>query len=293
MGASEAFAEGYALYGTGDLSDRAKRTYRFVSGMEDAQFVSLIGEQEGLYTSLYMRRDRLWMKYDRKIQAWCHRFSLKIDFNGQLQDAARGSYNRAEAAATLIQLFRSILHDEPELAADLRDLIRQAISDAQSEGITAAGALFAHHKGDQVPDLAQLKQDVAVNAKARQTSGVGNGVTVVLAGMAGDSLDAAHNAALNNGNQQDQEDAAQNAIAAGTGSSFYLDGLVHQFYILAALATFDNQGVQYADFVTVGDDKVCATCDAYEVGSPYRLDDVPAPPVHAGCRCWVVPADGP
>lgn len=46
----------------------------------------------------------------------------------------------------------------------------------------------------------------------------------------------------------------------------------------------------YLNWVTMGDDHVCETCQDYEDGSPYRVEEFPHIP-HPFCRCHPEPCD--
>ena len=68
--------------------------------------------------------------------------------------------------------------------------------------------------------------------------------------------------------------------------NYVLDTMTHLAISAGILWWFQRNGV-YANiwFITAGDMKVCAQCDDAEVGSPYAISEVPAPPLHPNCRC--------
>lgn len=49
-------------------------------------------------------------------------------------------------------------------------------------------------------------------------------------------------------------------------------------------------GAEYLNWVTMGDEAVCATCQEYEEGSPYKVEEFPHVP-HPWCRCHPEPCD--
>ena len=55
----------------------------------------------------------------------------------------------------------------------------------------------------------------------------------------------------------------------------------------AIVEAFTDAGVQYAEWITVPDERRCSECHALH-GQIFRIDEVPRKP-HLGCRCRLVP----
>ena len=65
----------------------------------------------------------------------------------------------------------------------------------------------------------------------------------------------------------------------------------------AKLNAFKEQGVEWVDFVTRRDSRVCTECLALESANPHRLEQLETseniPPIHPRCRCTIMKAQPP
>lgn len=70
-------------------------------------------------------------------------------------------------------------------------------------------------------------------------------------------------------------------------------GMAFIFTLLERESTkeqYEKNGIEYLNWRTMEDDRVCETCLEYEAESPHPIEEFPDPP-HVGCRCWPEPAD--
>lgn len=74
------------------------------------------------------------------------------------------------------------------------------------------------------------------------------------------------------------------------GLSLAVDQAVSAAYAAGMAAHLRQIGALSVQWLTAGDTRVCAACEAQQAGSPYPLDQAPMPPQHPLCRCVIVPA---
>ena len=111
-------------------------------------------------------------------------------------------------------------------------------------------------------------------------------------GLAGDMGRAVADGLAADLSQAELIDAVNGVIDKGEGAQWYVDEAVHTAMQQAALGLYEQTGIALVDYVTEGDARVCPICEGYEAESPWPLTSVPSPPVHGGCRCFVVPIAG-
>ena len=264
-----------------------------------SQFLESKGELEGLYGNIYQRRDRLWLKYDKRIRQWTARLALDIPVDSLVADilnhtsleiSEASSNQRADIKDIVTLALIDMLHKYADLNSEARFLAAAALAEGSALGATTAAAFIANKNGQPVPDLdaaqreivAQLQQSTAFYDHADTT------VDDMINGLAGDIALGLPSRAMNG---TDLHDYIVRTIGAGAGAAFYLDSAVHAAFALAILASIMAQGPgALVDFVTVGDEKVCPSCYDAEDGNPWKPGDVPPIPNHGGCRCWYAPA---
>jgi hypothetical protein len=267
--------------------------------------IEAVGTLAGLRDQLYLRRDRLWMSWDRRSRNFSRLLSHVVPVDrlvGSMVDAYKSvteektltKNQRAAAKAAAVALLHHTLQTDNRLNSELQSMTREALAEGRAEGYTSGAALGALKAGRKVPNLDNFKQDALMRiGRVGDQSNSSEAVTHQIDGLAGD-LAIAVAAAIKLGvSNSDIESEAEDTLAAGDGNSFFLDSAIHSSFVAGQLAQYQQDSVQYANFTTVGDDKTCVLCMSLEAGNPYPIADVPEPPQHGSCRCWIEPADGP
>jgi hypothetical protein len=296
---AEAFLAGYTKHGTPEVTERAwKCSHLLLQFAEDNSddtgvlgFVESQAELEGLYNQIFVRRDHLWQQFDILIRTWAKKLSLIAPYSRII--AAAKNANKSDAKAAIGVVILALLVAYPELETELRNILTRATQQSQAEGIALATALLAIRSGKPVPDMQELVAASLKKAKQdhRVQQGVGQFSTAVVGGMAGDL--ALSLTAQNNVGAPDDHltDVATTAMANGDGPGFYTDQNIQGALVVAALAAYRRAGIGNVSWISMGDMKVCAACDALEAGSPYTISELPeTPPEHGGCRCFLSPA---
>lgn len=183
-------------------------------------------------------------------------------------------------------LIAGLLAGLPSLAlwSEYLAAIAAALGAAAAEGFASALAVAASQRGykgfdwdaavKDGQDRGILPQGSAEGLAAAITAGVVTDLAVMLAGMAAAGATAAAMTAAVRAYLQDPK-----------ALTFYLQDGMHAASSASTLAVFAQAQVERVLFVTAGDSRVCATCDAYEAKNPYTPDTCPSIPVHGGCRC--------
>jgi hypothetical protein len=73
----------------------------------------------------------------------------------------------------------------------------------------------------------------------------------------------------------------------GSDADFITDWAMTSAAALGALTLYQSEGALTVDWISVGDGRVCAQCEANEAGNPWALGDLPEWPAHPRCRCFV------
>lgn len=304
--AHAAFAAGYALYGPSPATEEAKQfcieitefAMEHIHDTNVLKFAEAKGNQKGLFDALYVRRDRLWMKYNRRSQRWAKQFAQDVP-KSKILDVIRRYAPMSEATVgqhktmkqEILDLLLAALNEYSDLKSTGRALALQAMTEGAAEGNTAASAMIQQLVGKHLPNLDDVHA-AHLRKIASQTYSWSNADLVLktqLSGLAGDLYGPISAMIIAGESQQKIEAAIEEVIAKGDGSSFYLDAAVHGSYAQAQLNTYERSG-SAVDFLTVGDNRVCPQCIAIEDKNPWKVADVPVPPVHGNCRCWLAPA---
>lgn len=315
---TEAFVDGYALHAEtltpkarkalNIILDLVRRYAVFLSPSESYNifdFAESIGGLEGLRTKLFLRRDRLWMRYDRRSRNWTRKVA-QITPADRLVDSAKEAFSKvhrveeaskdlkaqrnAVAAASTAFLLHT-LQEHEDLESEARALASAALTDAAAEGTTAAQAFVAQYGGKQVPDLVDLyyKNLQSLQSINAYWATAPQAVIDQVNGLAGD-LALSLTSLMNDGaSEEELEKAVTSALSTGDGAAFYLDQAIHAAFVRAQQTVYQKQGVAQYSWISVGDSRVCAACLADEAGSPYPVDSSIIPPEHSGCRCWIEP----
>jgi hypothetical protein len=301
--ARTAYAIGWATSG-GPLSDRVKTrcesAIRYAIDHADDPHVLeatlKLGSLEGVWAAIFDRRARLYADNVAKVaHAWKTLVSSvdvatvvrTVRQQAGLSEAKKDKTTAAYATTLiLVQLSALMLHSN-WLA--LRAAVEDALASGSAEGQADAMALLADQVGATGFDFAKAFAD------AKAQLGTGNPLLASTENWLGQLINEVATAA---------GDALAQSIADGEDPStldgvlgdfldnpegpmnYVLDTMTHLGISAGILRWYQLNGV-YANiwFITAGDEKVCNQCDDAEVGSPYVISDVPAPPLHPNCRC--------
>lgn len=307
-GAREAFLRGYARttthHGVG-VTERARHALQAAVRVAEASPAPSgaptlkLGELEGIWAVIYARREAIEHLHGRAF-ADVMKAIAAIDWQ-QIVDSI-GTQLLIDPGITGKQLadelgtrIRNLI--AAELPASERAAWNQAmiaaLTDATAEGQAAALALIADTASITIDwELAareakaaltggQVLADDAAAWVTKQTQGLGYEIAQKLAALWDSGA-----------SRQDMLDAIQAILGADTTVAGYLlDTAIGQALTLGALTTYGMAGVTYVDFITAGDERVCYQCETAEIGNPYLLGDLNAPPLHPRCRCAVSPSD--
>lgn len=301
MGAREAFARGYAESGPLPAPAWVRAVAETVTDaprlVAEAQ-----GRIEGRRAGLERRRLRLYAKHRTRLLALAaslaahtprgdlaRALATAVGLSEDTED--RKARRDAAAAAALAILTRALLTTDG-LAASWQRANVDAYVDARAEG--QAEALASPTEGGPAnPRTVAAVFSTAGLATAAAWSSADEWTRMQVSGLAGDLADAAVAAA-----DLDALRAGIDASLRGAvGVAYYLEDEMHRA-AAQGFAVYLDAAVATINFVSVGDSRVCPTCAAYAGASPWAPDDIPVPPVHGTCRCWLeyagagVPAKG-
>lgn len=273
------------------------------------ELLEAAGAKYGLLDKLYIRRDRIWMRYDKRSREWARKLSHVVP-KDRLALSVRQAYDlstpsshevaedlsqqtqdqRKAVFAAALAMLRHVLQEFRAMESEGEQLAYQALSEASAEGTAAAVATLAQQMGKDLPNLDELKAQQLANIQSLGTmwAGASDVMKEQINGLAGDIAITATAAIASGSDLHDVEDLMQRIIANGDGAAFYIDQAIHQAYAQAAVQWWLGRGVQQVRWVTAGDERVCAVCEALEAGGPYDINEAPIPPEHGACRCVLV-----
>ena len=303
----EVFARGYAQTTAGHdvpLTERAQAALTAALAVAEASAQPTsptlnLGQLEGVWAVIYARREAIEKLHGAALQDALDAIShlnwdsiLSAIQTQLLIDPSISGKMLANEVGTRIE--NMIAADLPasDRAAWLAAM-QSALIDATAEGQAAATALIANASGVTISwDLVaadakaalegnQVLQDQAGTWIADQIHGLGYQLAQKLAAMWDDGATRA------------EMEAMIEALLGTTenNAGLLLDTMIGQALAAGALATYAAAGLEYADFITAGDGRVCPACALAEDQSPYLLANTPQPPLHPGCRCAVSPSD--
>ena len=279
---ADAFSFGYCQE-YDELSERAVRLYNNLALIGvPFEFAEAKGGMAGLIDKLFMRRDRMEHSAVLAVLKWVQQLAGVLPIAILYKILTDSGDTRAEALAVL----KSLLTEYPDLATDIKTIVADVHAKAAAEGTVAAGAVLNQFHGVKVPDL-DTTHSSELNANKKSDSywtGAELTVAAILGGLAGDLATHVGHLLKEKPAEGTVQTAIRSTVKAGDGASFYIGAATHSFYGNAQLIQIASAG-EKVDFITAGDDVVCATCLAYEGGNPYTTETVPPVPVHGGCRC--------
>jgi 2'-5' RNA ligase len=309
--AREAYAAGWAL-SDGPMTDRVKAgcaaaVAHATENRDDSGILEVslhLGKLTGTWAEVYRRRDELtaghvakvtaiWRKLAKKLAARAlaekYRREQMIPAAESDQDAAR---RKAEARDAALAWLLTILSD-PEYA-DLEQAIATALAAAQAEGSTAALAVAADQAAAYGFDWARAYDAMLAGvAYLEKQPGIADATVQEVLGGASADVGRILADMATSGATDAQVAAEVEAAIAGEdvrAVTAAVDNSMWSGFAQATLGLYQAEGLDLADWLTAGDDRVCPVCQDNEDNGPYAPADFPALPAHPRCRCCSSPA---
>jgi 2'-5' RNA ligase len=314
---AEAFAAGWAASGAalGERFDAGMRAAILAAGDCPGGHVTeatlKLGALTGTWATVYDRQDalyaaraadltRIWrdltagLAVARMVDAFRRPALMQQDGpapGSDHEDPQARQHRKRELRALALTAATGMLAGLPadDGYAGFLAVVAAAVTAAAGEGFAAALAVAAadaghagfdwdaaQKDGEHAPDSTEtaLVAGVLVSAMASRLAGVLTALAV--AGATAEAMTEAVVTALH--------DAAALGLSLTHAMASAITTAVQALYAAHCVAKLD--------FVTVGDDWVCAVCDACEAANPHDADRFPPCPAHVGCRCWPAPAPG-
>ena len=311
--ARQAFAAGWAASG-GPMTDRVRAASvaavaLAVEHADDPHILEVtvdLGRLEGMWATLFHRREQHIRQYTATVtQAWrglitprvfrdgIHHYRAEIGLQ-EADDPDRKAVKAAALAAATAML-RAII-GAPGWAK-LRQALRDAIAAGRAEGMVNAVAVAAERAADQ--SSLTLDWDIAFQHAYQQLerldelwAGVDTWLDRVVGRAAADLGRALADQAEAGGSFDDMLTAATDLLDTVDveAVSFVIDWAMTTAADQGALSLYQAQGVQYVNWISAGDGRVCPTCQDNEDHDPWAIGSVPQAPAHPRCRC-VLAAD--
>lgn len=304
----EAFAIGYAKSTAAQrppLTERARRACQAAvrvaeaSPQPDVNATLQLGQLEGIWAVVYARREALEKLHGKALASVLDAIK-NLDWQDVVDRIGRQllldpNMSRQQVQAFLGRDIEQLVNTglAPDDMVAWRAAMNAALIDAQAEGQTAGLALVGDAADITIDwDLAataakaaladnQVLWDASSGWMAKQAHGIGYQVSQYLATAWEDEATA----------EEMQAGIADLLDVGRSTAGLILDQAIGQSLSVGALDTYSQAGVQYADYVTAGDGRVCAACGEAEDDNSYLLADCPQPPLHVGCRCCTSPSD--
>jgi hypothetical protein len=301
--ARTAYAMGWAASGgplTNRVKERCEKAVRFaVDHADDPHVLEAtlqLGSLEGVWATIFDRRTQLYADNVAKVTGAWKTVVSSVDVatvvrtvrqQAGVTEAKKDKTTAAFAASLiLIQLTTLMLHSN---WLTLRAAVEDALASGSAEGQTDAMALLADQMG-----RTGFNFDKAF-ADAKTKLGAGNPLLASVDNWLGQLMSEVATAAGGALAQAVADDEDPSALEDALGDylddpegpmNYVLDSMTHLAISAGILWWLQRNGV-YSNiwFITAGDQKVCNQCDDAEVGSPYAISEVPAPPLHPNCRC--------
>lgn len=254
-----------------------------------------LGHLEGVWAAIYDRREQLLTQgVARAVAVW----TANPPDLAELVRTVRVNMGLGEATPEVPPAITGLAAQallRQNARADLALVVAEGFAAAHAEGKVGALALAADHAGllgfdfdlaftDAVDALASLDPGYWTEAVAEYVQqavrGTVQDVGRVLAQQVTDQAP-----------YEDMLSAVEGLFSNSTAVSYFTDLALSTGLTQGALSLYGSEGVELVEFVTAGDARVCAPCEEAETGNPYRLDDLPAPPLHGRCRCCVQATD--
>jgi hypothetical protein len=303
VAAREAYATGWAASG-GPMTDRVRAgcvaavemalAHAHEPGILEATLK--LGHLEGTWAAVYHRREKVHASNEVAVLAAFKR--LRLDrHSDEIVRRVRRRARLTEAAgpddwiAALVQQLADAGVTGEELA-QVRASIMDSLARAQAEGQAAAMAVSADQVG-AVGFSFDLAFDHAYDALQNASGLAGESTSWLneLLGAQADEVGQTLSQLIRDGATAAEMDDAVAGILTGADSralTLGVDMLTSRAMSQGALDLYRSEGVEWVDFITAGDQRVCTdgpNCAGAEADSPYRLTDAPIPGLHPLCRC--------
>lgn len=304
-----AFAHGWAET-DGPLTERVKGAYLAhlrwaVEHLDDPDLIEAtidVGHLEGVWATIHHRREALHAKHEKAVlEAWAAivhdlpvhdavtRYRGALGIHEAQDDQDRKNRLKAAAMAAVGWLLAHVRQSRQEQA--LLSALDDAIREGMAEGATAAVLLAAEQAGATAdPDLvyaARLSEAVVPDGTAQQVE------TAILSGATTDATRVLTKPDSAETGAGELADAVTGELESTDGAAALLtDVAVGRGFSAGMQGVWARLGGRTVDWVTAGDGRVCARCDALEAGSPYPLIGAPSAPAHPRCRCVTIDSDG-
>jgi hypothetical protein len=307
--AREAFAHGWAMSG-GPMTDRVRAAA--VLAIEHVrehgptravlEATMRLGSLEGTWAQVMDRREGLYSKHiDAAVDAW-RDLTDRADVEAEVAtfrtrapegtDQATRDRRRAEAVAAAIALLHSRANPGDAAYQRLILTISDALREAEAEGWAGSIAVAAEQMGRTGFNFDLAFTDGLERIAANPGTGYGTADSVAADIVHGAVTDLANafTAARKADTDAEIADAARAVIRAGRSVRMTLDHAMGKAFARGILQFFMAEQVGSVDFITVGDERVCAICLEAENGNPWTPQSVPQPALHPVCRCTLQPS---
>jgi 2'-5' RNA ligase len=258
---------------------------------------------EGIWADVYGRQDRLFAAHSHKAKTAWRKVTAGLAVAPMVAAFRRHALMQPGAPAPgtdhqspqarkhhrdeLRRLARSMaaglligLADRPAWA-DVIAAIEAALTAAAGEGVAAALAIAAAEAGHHRFRWAAAAAD---GAREAGRDAVTAATAAILAGAITDLANALVKAGIAGDSEQDMLAAALQALADARSLGVYLTDAMGEQIAAAMRDVYLAAGVTLLDWVTAGDDRVCAVpCQDHEDHNPWRAEDFPPMPAHPKC----------
>lgn len=311
--AREAFAAGWAASG-GPMTPRVHAASVAAVAMavehaDDPRILEVtvdLGRLEGMWATLFGRREQHIRDYTAQVTAaWRDLLTPRVFRDGihhyradagltETDDDERQAL-KAAALAAATGMLRAII-GAPGWAK-LRQAIRDAIAAGRAEGMVNAVAVAAERAAER--STLTLDWDIAFQHAYQQLerldelwADVDTWLDRIVGRAAADLGRTLAEQAAAGGSYEDMLAAATDLLDTGDveAVSFVVDWAMTTAADQGALSLYQAQGVQYVNWISAGDGRVCPTCQDNEDHDPWPIGSVPQAPAHPRCRC-VLAAD--
>ncbi len=311
--AREAFAAGWAASG-GPMTPRVRAASVAAVAMavecaDDLNILEVtvdLGRLEGMWATLFGRREQHIRDYTTQVTtAWRDLIRPRVFRNGIHHYRADAGLTetdddeqkalKAAALAAATAMLRAII-GAPGWAK-LRQALRDAIAAGRAEGMVNAVAVAAERAAER--STLTLDWDIAFQHAYQQLerldelwADIDTWLDRIVGRAAADLGRTLADQAASGGSYEDMLAAATSLLDSADveAVSFVVDWAMTTAADQGALSLYSAQGVQYVNWITAGDGRVCPTCQDNEDHDPWPIGSVPQAPAHPRCRC-VLAAD--
>lgn len=264
--------------------DRAEHSPEHAATVVEATLI--LGQLEGVWAAIYDRRlqvidDGLKELLGRWRELAPDLAALAAHHVGPAETTAPPDPTLAALAASLLSPIRT----DPKLV----ELLSKWLSHAFAEGRVGALALAADTHGVIGFDFALAFED-AVKALGRLDhidAAALAGIEQAVDGTVTDLAKRMSALVAQGAPYSTILDDLQTLFSDARAASYWLDVALSAGLTQGAMDLYQSEGVTEIEWVTAGDARVCAECQAEEDGNPWPIGSAPQPPEHGRCRCCI------